>query len=60
MKFVGWELYNMKFVCYIAGAISKDMRWFIVAALFAIAHELWGWQDSCEVKEQTGSCIYIL
>lgn len=40
MKFVGWKLYNMKFVCYIAGAISKDMRWFIVAALFAIAHEL--------------------
>ena len=25
MKFVGWELYNMKFVCYIAGAISKDL-----------------------------------
>lgn len=40
MKLVGCDLYLMKFVCYIAGAISKDMRWFIVAALFAIAHEL--------------------
>lgn len=40
MKFVGWDLYLMKIVCYIGGAISKDMRWFIVGALFAIAHEL--------------------
>ena len=40
MKFVGWDLYIMKFVCYIAGAISHDVRYFIVAALFAIAHEL--------------------
>lgn len=40
MKFVGWKLYIMKFVCYIAGAISHDVRYFIVAALFAIAHEL--------------------
>lgn len=40
MKLVGWELYIMKFVCYIAGAISHDVRYFIVAALFAIAHEL--------------------
>lgn len=40
MIFVGWDLYIMKFVCYIAGAISHDVRYFIVAALFAIAHEL--------------------
>lgn len=26
MKFVGWELYIMKFVCYIAGAISHELR----------------------------------
>ena len=40
MQIIGWELYIMKFVCYIAGAISHDVRYFIVAALFAIAHEL--------------------
>lgn len=40
MKLLGWELYIMKFACYIGGAISKDMRWFIVGALFAIAYEL--------------------
>lgn len=40
MKFIGLDLYIMKFVCYIAGAFSHDVRYFIVAALFAIAHEL--------------------
>lgn len=40
MKFVGWDLYIMKFVFYIGGVISKDMRWFIVGALFAVAYEL--------------------
>lgn len=40
MILIGWDLYIMKFVCYIAGAISHDVRYFIVAALFAIAHEL--------------------
>ena len=40
MKFVGWDLYIMKLVCYVGGAVSKDVRWFIVAAMFTIAHEL--------------------
>ena len=40
MKFVGWDLYLLRFVCYIGAAISKDMRWFIVAALLTIAYEL--------------------
>lgn len=40
MKIIGWDLYIMKFVCYIVGAISHDVRYFIVAVLFAIAHEL--------------------
>lgn len=40
MKLAGWDLYIMKFVCYIAGAISHDVRYFIIAALFTIAHEL--------------------
>ena len=40
MKFVGWDIYILRFVCYIAAPISKDMRWFIVAALLTIAYEL--------------------
>lgn len=40
MKFVGWDLYLMKIVCYIGGVISKDMQWLIVGALFAVAYEL--------------------
>lgn len=40
MKFVGWDIYILRFVCYIGAAISKDMRWFIVAALLTIAYEL--------------------
>lgn len=40
MKFVGWDLYLLKFVCYAGVVISKDMRWFIVVALLTIAHEL--------------------
>ena len=40
MKFVGLDIYLLRFVCYAGAAISKDMRWLIVAALFVIAHEL--------------------
>ena len=40
MKFVEWDLYLLRFVCYIGVLISKDMRWFIVAALLTIAYEL--------------------
>lgn len=40
MKFVGWDIYLLRFVCYAGAAISKDMRWFIVVALLTIAYEL--------------------
>ena len=40
LKFVGWDLYLLKFVCYAGAVFSKDMRWFIVVALLTIAHEL--------------------
>lgn len=40
MKFVGWDIYLLRFVCYGCAIISKDMRWFIVAALLTIAYEL--------------------
>jgi hypothetical protein len=40
LKFVGWDIYLLRFVCYAGAIISKDMRWFIVAALLTIAYEL--------------------
>ena len=40
MKFVGWDIYLLRFVCYAGAVISKDMRWLIVAALLTIAYEL--------------------
>lgn len=53
MKFVGWDLYLMKFVCFIGAAISKDMRWFIVGVLFAIAYELRNiWNKGADSDEQ--------
>ena len=40
MILAGWDLYLFRIVCYTGAIISKDMRWFIAAALLTIAYEL--------------------
>lgn len=53
MKFVGWDIYLIRFATYIAAAISKDMRWFIVAALLTIAYELRNIWDKGESDDKS-------
>ncbi len=40
MKIIDWDIRGMRFVSYICGVMSKDMRWAIVAALLTVAMEL--------------------